>query len=95
MNGLISSFVNVYAYLLKLYPSGYKSDFGVEREGVLIQALEDANTLGNRALFYLVIRELRDFPISVIKANVRELEVIMKAIETRLGRSVFPGLDCC
>jgi len=89
MNGLISSFVNVYAYLLKLYPPGYKSDFGLEREEVLFQALEDANTLGNRALFYLVIRELRDFPISAIRANVRELEVMMKAIETRIGKERF------
>ncbi len=89
MNRLISGLVNVYVYLLKLYPSGYQSDFGVEREGVLIQALEDANTLGNRELLSLVIRELRDFPNSVLKANVRELEDMMKGIESRIGKERF------
>ncbi len=89
MTGLVSGFVKLYAYLMRFYPSGYQSEFGVERQGVLAEVLSEASIRGNWPLIYLVIRELRDFPISAIRANVREWEVMMKAIETKLGDNRF------
>lgn len=85
MTGLVARLFKAYACLMKFYPSRYQSEYGEERQEVFALALEEANGRGNRALFHLVLCELHDFPFSAIRANLRELEVMMKTIETKLG----------
>ena len=85
MKGLVSKFLIVYACLMKLYPARYQREFGDERQEVFALALEEAINRGNRSLFRLVHCELHDFPASAIRANLRELEVMMKTSATKLG----------
>jgi hypothetical protein len=85
MKGLVGKLFIVYACLMKLYPARYQREFGEERQEVFALALEEAIRRGNRALFRLIHCELHDFPASAIRANLRELEVMMKTSATKLG----------
>jgi hypothetical protein len=85
MKRLITRLLSIYAWLMKLYPSRYQREFGEERQEVFALALEETIPRGYRALFRLVLYELHDFPASAIRANIRELEVMMKTIETKLA----------
>ncbi len=89
MKRLAAKLLTVYVGMVKLYPSHYQYDFGEERQEVFTQALEEAINRGNKALFQLVLCELHDFPASVIRANLREWEVMMKTIDTQLGEEHF------
>jgi len=85
VKGLVAWLVQVYACLLCLYPPHYRSEFGEERQEVFTLALQEAARLGKWALFRLVLCEMRDLPVSAIRANLRELEVMMKKVESYLG----------
>jgi hypothetical protein len=85
MKGLVAWLVQGYACLLSLYPPHYRSEFGEERQEVFSLALQEAAGLGKWALFRLVLCEVRDLLVSAIKANLRELEVMMKKLESYMG----------
>lgn len=85
MKNPVSILLEVYACLIKLYPSRYRKAFGEERQEVFAQALEDASSRGNRAIFQLVLHELHDLPSSAIRANLHEWKAIVKNIENKLG----------
>ena len=85
MKGHAGKLLKVYTCLMKLYPSRYQNEFGEERQGVFALALEEGINRGNKVLLRLLLCELHDLPVSAIRANLRELEVMMKTIETKLG----------
>ena len=81
----VNGLVKAYGWLMKLYPSRYQQAFADERQQAFAMALEEALQQGKRGILHLALGELRDLPASVIKANLREWEVLMKTIGTRLG----------
>ena len=85
MNDLTGRLAGVYAWLLRLYPRNYQSEFAEERQEVFAQALSETAAKGEQALLRLMVRELRDLPGSVFKARLREWEGRMKRLDTNLG----------
>ena len=85
MNGLAAWLVQVYAWMLRLYPPHYQSEFADERQEVFSLALRETAEKGNWALAGLMFRELRDFPASAARAYMCEWEGVMKTLETNLG----------
>jgi len=89
MKRLVARLVSLYACLMKLYPSRYQREFGEERQELFRLALEEATSRGNRALLRFILHELHDFPASAIRANLREWQVMMNTIESKLGDEQF------
>lgn len=89
MKPQVARFLQAYAWLMKMYPSRYQREFADERQQAFTQALEEAMQQGCRAPYLLALRELQDYPASVIRANLRELEAIMKTIGTNLQEERF------
>ena len=83
MNGLAAWLVQVYAWMLRLYPPHYQIEFADERQEVFTLALQAAVPKGNRALIRLMLRELRDLPFSAARANIREWEGVMKTLKNK------------
>ena len=86
MNNLTGRLAAVYAWLLKLYPRTYQSEFAEERQEVFAQTLSETAAKGKWALTLLMVRELRDLPGSVFKAKFREWEETLKRLETDFGK---------
>jgi hypothetical protein len=75
-----------YARLMSLYPPGYRREFAVERQDVFEQALQNAVARGSRALLRLALREGRDMPASIFRANLEEMGIWMKKISSNLDQ---------
>lgn len=85
MNGLAGRFASMYAWLMRLYPAHYQNEFAGERQEVFALALEETAAKGNWALIGLMLCELRDFPVSAVRAKMREWEATMETLEKELG----------
>jgi hypothetical protein len=57
-----------YRWLLRLYPSGFRAEFGEEMQAVFTAALEEQ---GGEHPWQLFWREMRHWPASVVKAHLR------------------------
>ena len=71
----------IYAELLRLYPQSYRETFAAERQDVFEQARQAAEAGGIDSLARFAIRELRDMPISALRACLREKEIKMDKID--------------
>lgn len=63
-----------YRLLLRAYPARFRETFGAEAQGVFGQALRAAAARGRWALLAVCWRELRDWPLAVIRAYLREMK---------------------
>jgi hypothetical protein len=57
----------VYAALLHLYPSGFRSEFAAEMQDVFSEALQDAAKRGRLPSTRLFLREMGDIPASLLR----------------------------
>ena len=57
---------------MKLYPKHYQEEFAEERREVFTLALAESASFGRQKLLLLMLRELCDFPLSLIKMHLRE-----------------------
>jgi hypothetical protein len=62
----------LYGVLLKVYPPEFQKEFGAELKGVFGQALDAAAERGCLEITAVCVRELRDWPLAVIRAHLRE-----------------------
>lgn len=59
--------VQVYRWLLRLYPRSFRADYADEMESVFRQAVEE-----DGGTFFKLLAEARDLPLSLIQAHLRE-----------------------
>jgi hypothetical protein len=59
----------LYSALLRFYPSEYRQEFAEEMEEVFAQAITDASRSGSFSLVSLLINELFDLPVSVLRVH--------------------------
>ena len=64
--------IGVYLGLLKLFPSAYQAEYSEELEFVIRQTVEETAQHGRRSLVWLAWRELRDLPIALLRAHIKE-----------------------
>ena len=63
--GNSSCLVQIYHYLLRLYPAEFLAEFGQEMEAVFSEAITEAHEKGFGSVLILFLRELRDLPSSL------------------------------
>lgn len=61
--------VTLYTILLHLYPSEYRQEFDREMREVFSQAIADASRRGSFSLGLLLINELLDLPVSLLRVH--------------------------
>ncbi|MEA5076956.1 MAG: hypothetical protein VB013_00165 [Anaerolineaceae bacterium] len=88
--------VNVYESLLKLYPVRFQKEYGEEMIAVFRKAYSEAANFSFGAKMRLILHELRDLPVNVIKEHWSEfwrepMETKFDLRETLLG-SIFKGM---
>jgi hypothetical protein len=74
----------LYGILVKAYPPEFLKEFGAELEGVFGQALDAAAERGLPKIAAVWVRELRDWPLAVIRAHLREMKEADMARPIRL-----------
>jgi hypothetical protein len=62
----------MYSWLIRLYPVSFREEFGSEMTAVYSEKLTDAARVNQRGLLVIVLRELRDFPISLLRQHWRK-----------------------
>ena len=67
--GLIT---RIYSFLLSLFPRRFRDEFGAEMQDVFAQALEEAQVIGERALWAMAFREVRDLLGLALREHWRE-----------------------
>lgn len=96
MKKIPEKLLNVYRFLLKLYPVPFQKEYTEEMVIVFGNAYSDAANFSAMAKFRLVLYELRDFPVNVIREHWSEtwrepMETKFDLRETILG-SILKGM---
>lgn len=64
--------IDAYLRLLRLFPRSYHAEYREELEFVIRQTVEEAAQQGRLTLVQLAWRELRDLPLAVLRAHLKE-----------------------
>ncbi|MDX1412617.1 MAG: hypothetical protein R3293_00390 [Candidatus Promineifilaceae bacterium] len=64
---IISTLIQIYIYLLKLYPRHFRSSFAAEMTEVFTMMLSKADQEGIIAILKLFLRELAELPVALVK----------------------------
>ena len=67
MPNILDLVSRLYIVLLRLYPRRFHKEFADEMQGVFIDATTEARKWGLLALLAVVLRELRDLPVSLVR----------------------------
>ncbi len=74
--------VRIYQRALRYFPSGYRQEFSDELLYAVRLAAEEARAQGRLSYFRLTWRELRDLPLAVFRAHLKERSVEMRTLPT-------------
>lgn len=66
---IVSLLIHLYAWLLRLYPSTFREEFGEEMAGVFREQVEEAAARGGFQLLQICWREARDWPIYCLQTH--------------------------
>jgi len=79
----------VYGCLLRLFPRGFKREFGMEMVGVFNEQLEDAAQAGASAFARTCVFELLDLPVSLLATYLSALgkEIDIQNLSSRTRRT--------
>ena len=94
MNHFLSTTIHAYSRLLSLFPASYKNKF---REDMILDFSDMAEEAGGKGTFPLLIflaRELRDFPINLVRAQFEEITMSKSNINvgSLIGGLIFIAL---
>jgi hypothetical protein len=78
----------LFSALLRFYPSEYRQEFAEEMQEVFSQAITDASRSGSFSLVSLLINELLDLPVSVLRVH-RQIRST-STVSTPTAKSVAP-----
>ena len=67
----VTLIIHIYRWLLRLYPAAFLDEFGCEMEIVFAEALAEASEKSVWTLITLLLRELRDYPLSLLREGRR------------------------
>jgi hypothetical protein len=73
MNGIIWIAIHLHAWLICLYPLSFRGEYGTELDIVFSESLTDAAARNKRTVLIIILRELRDYPISLLREHWRSL----------------------
>ncbi len=65
----MSIFLDIYRFLIRLYPRLFRDEFGAEMEAVFQEQIADAVEHGWLLLTAVFLREIRDLPVSLLKEH--------------------------
>ena len=68
----VSAFARLYAALLSLFPRRFRDEFSLEMQEVFAQVLAEAQTVGERAMWAVTLREIFDLPRLALREHWRE-----------------------
>ncbi len=71
MNMVVCLLVRLYSRMLRFYPHDFRAEFGVEMTAVFAGAVRDAAEQSWLLLTAVCLREIRDWPGSVLQENLR------------------------
>jgi hypothetical protein len=72
MNKLLQLLAALYGALLRFYPREFKLEFGYELRSVFMALAQDAASAGAPALAAFCLRELRDFPVNLLRTHLEK-----------------------
>lgn len=78
MERVVSVLIRIYAQLLRFYPRSYWREFAGEMLQDFSALAADASRAGRLALFLFCLRELVDFPMSLVQAHLKENGMLMR-----------------
>ncbi len=91
MSAWVQRIARVYRVLLACYPPAFRAEFGGEMQEVFVTALREAHHAGEKRLWRLCWREIRDWPGSALGEHLRERRRKMPSVgfleEKPLSRS--------
>ncbi len=67
MNRTANTIIRAYQYLLRLYPNSFQNQYSEEMDIVFRQSCKNAMESSSWVLMKLILRELRDLPINLLK----------------------------
>jgi hypothetical protein len=73
MKGLVWIAIRLHAWLIWLYPASFRGEYGTELDMVFSESLVEAAARNKRTALIMILRELRDYPISLLREHWRSL----------------------
>lgn len=91
MNNSLQWMSALYGVLIGLYPRRFRQEFADELHGVFIALAQDAASAGPWALLVFFLRELRDFPINLVRTHL-EKNPMSQIFTVDSGRFMLRGV---
>jgi hypothetical protein len=71
MSGITWLAIQLYSWLIRLYPASFQEEFGTEMVAVFAETITEAARVNKRDLLVIFLRELRDYPFSLLREHWR------------------------
>jgi hypothetical protein len=94
MSIIVRLAVWLYSAMIRLYPLSFRQEFGAEMLAVYVEALEDARAKSRRDLLVTILREIRDFPLFLLREqwrNFTHLEPNLMTINRKPAWFFYPA----
>ena len=73
MNGIIWLAIQLHSWLIRLYPASFREEYGAELTAVFAQAITEAGRANMHGPLFIILREFRDYPFSLLREHWRSL----------------------
>ena len=93
MSGIIWLAIQLHSWLIRLYPVSFREEYGTELRAVFAKAITEAGQANMRDPLIIILRELRDFPFSLLREHwysLTQLESNLMAIIKKPEGSFYP-----
>jgi len=90
MSGFCRLATQLYSLLIRLYPVSFRKEFGAEMTAVFTETLNEAARVGKRSLLFSFLRELRDYPFSLLRQHWRKFRHLEPNLMTTIKKPEWP-----
>jgi hypothetical protein len=90
MSGITWLAIQLYTWLIRLYPVSFREEFGAEMTAVFAEAITEAARLSKRNLLVIFLRELRDYPFSLLRQHWRKITHLEPNLMTTIKKPEWP-----
>ena len=73
MSRILSVTIHLYSWLIRFYPASFREEFGSEMVTVFFEMTRGAVLNNNSQLLAIILREIRDYPFSLLREHWRNI----------------------
>lgn len=92
MKNRLAFLIKIYAFLLRLYPTRFRTEFEEQMLQDFSDFVDDSHKKGKFALLQVCIREFFDFPVNLLKVYYREVTLLINLLPEPANHAVRGAL---